>query len=173
MSHWPKQVGWPSPDRWRNKHLLMQGIGKLHCKGACLQEMREVITAFLLNQQFKKNQWSTYTHCVFNKFFFLHKSANLSLLLFSHPVVSDSWQPLGPQHSRLPCPTPFPGLCSNLYPLSQWCHLNISHSVAPFLALNLSQHQGLFQWVGCSHQMTKILVSAYQSFQRIFRVDFP
>ena len=32
----------------------MQGIGKLHCKGACLQEMREVITAFLLNQQFKK-----------------------------------------------------------------------------------------------------------------------
>ena len=40
-------------------------------------------------------------------------------------------------------------------------------------ALNLSQHQGLFQWVSCSHQMTKILVSAYQSFQRIFRVDFP
>ena len=27
---------------------------------------------------------------------------------------------------------------------------------APF-ALNLSQHQGLFQWVSCSHQMTKIL----------------
>ena len=27
---------------------------------------------------------------------------------------------------------------------------------SPF-TLNLSQHQGLFQWVGCSHQMTKIL----------------
>ena len=29
-------------------------------------------------------------------------------------------------------------------------------------ALNLSQHQGLFQWVSCSHQMTKILEPKYQ-----------
>ena len=40
-------------------------------------------------------------------------------------------------------------------------------------SLNLSQHQGLFQWVGCSHQMTKILEFQHQSFQRVFRVDFP
>ena len=34
-------------------------------------------------------------------------------------------------------------------------------------ALNLSQHQGLFLWVGCSHQMTKILEFQlqHQSFQ--------
>ena len=40
-------------------------------------------------------------------------------------------------------------------------------------ALNLSQHQGLYRWVGCSHQMTKLLELQLQSFQRIFRVDFP
>ena len=42
-------------------------------------------------------------------------------------------------------------------------------------ALNLSQHQGLFQWVGCSHQMTKILELQlqHQSFQQVFRVHFP
>ena len=39
-------------------------------------------------------------------------------------------------------------------------------------ALNLSQHQGLFQWVSCLHQVTKILVLQHQSFQWIFRVDF-
>ena len=32
--------------------------------------------------------------------------------------------------------------------LSRWCHLTISSSVSPSPpALNLSQHQGLFQWV--------------------------
>ena len=42
-------------------------------------------------------------------------------------------------------------------------------------ALNLSQHQGLFQWAGCWHQMTKILEFQlqHQSFQWAFRVDFP
>ena len=38
-------------------------------------------------------------------------------------------------------------------------------------ALHFSKHQGLFQWVGCSHQMTKILELQiwHQSFQRVFR----
>ena len=42
-------------------------------------------------------------------------------------------------------------------------------------ALSLSQHQGLFQWVSCLHQMTKILELQlqHQSFQWIFRVDLP
>ena len=41
----------------------------------------------------------------------------------------------------------------------------------PF-ALNISQHQGLFQWVGCSYQMTKILELQHQSFQQIFMINF-
>ena len=41
---------------------------------------------------------------------------------FSHLVMSDSLQPHGLQHSRLPCPSSIPGACSNSCPLSQWCH---------------------------------------------------
>ena len=41
-------------------------------------------------------------------------------------------------------------------------------------ALHLCQHQGLFQWVGSSHQVAKVLELQlhHQSFQWIFRVDF-
>ena len=53
-------------------------------------------------------------------------------LLFSHSVMSDSLQPHGLQHARLPCLSPPPGVCSNLCPSSQWCHPTISSSVVPF-----------------------------------------
>ena len=51
-------------------------------------------------------------------------------------------------------------------------HLLMSSSPSAF---NLSQLQGLFQWVSCPHQITKILEFQlqHQSFQRVFRVDFP
>ena len=51
---------------------------------------------------------------------------------FSCSVVSNSLQPHGLQHARLPCPSPTPGACSNSCPLSQWCHPTISSSVIPF-----------------------------------------
>ena len=54
------------------------------------------------------------------------------LLLISHSVVSDSLQPHGLQHARLPCPSPTPGAYSNTCPLSWWCHPSISSSVALF-----------------------------------------
>ena len=36
------------------------------------------------------------------------------------------------QHARLLCPSPFPGICSNSFPLSRWCHPTLSSSVIPF-----------------------------------------
>ena len=39
-------------------------------------------------------------------------------------------------------------------------------------AFNLSQHQGLFQWVSSSHQVAKVLELHHQSFQWLFMVDF-
>ena len=58
--------------------------------------------------------------------------------------MSGSLPPHGLQRSRLPCPSPSPGACSNSCPLSQWCHPTIPFSVIPSPpALNLSQHQGL------------------------------
>ena len=47
-------------------------------------------------------------------------------------VVSSSLQMHGLQHARLPCPSLYPGVCSNFCLLSQWCHPTISSSVAPF-----------------------------------------
>ena len=43
----------------------------------------------------------------------------------------DSLQPHGLQHTRLPCPSLSPRVCSNLCPLNQWCHPTISFSVIP------------------------------------------
>ena len=40
-------------------------------------------------------------------------------LLLSHSAVSDSKQPHGLQHTRLPCPSLSPRVCSNSSPLSQ------------------------------------------------------
>ena len=42
-------------------------------------------------------------------------------------------------------------------------------------ALHLSQHEGLFQWVGSSHQVAEVLALQlqHQSLQWIFRVNFP
>ena len=157
------------------------------------------------------------------------------LLFFSCSFVSDSLQPHGLQHARLPCSSPPPGVCSNSCPLSRWCHSIISSFVIPFPdssggkesarnagdmgsipglgrspgegkgyplqysglkknivhgvgqesdktewlslslpAFKLSQHRGLFQWVGCSQQVGKVLELQlqHQSFQWIFRVSF-
>ena len=63
----------------------------------------------------------------------------------------------GQQHARLPCPSLSPGVCSDSCPLSQWWYLTISSYAAltPF-AFNLSQHQGLFQWVSSLDQGAKV-----------------
>ena len=51
---------------------------------------------------------------------------------FSCRVVSDSLQPHGLQHARLPCPSATPGVHSTCCPSSRWCHPTISSSVVPF-----------------------------------------
>ena len=58
-----------------------------------------------------------------------------SQLLLSQSVVSNSLQPHGLQLTRLLRPSPFPGLCSDSCPLSQWCHPTISSSSRPLLLL--------------------------------------
>ena len=56
----------------------------------------------------------------------------LTSVQFSCSVASDSLRPYGLQHARLPCPSPTPQTCSNLCPLSPWCHPTISSSFVPF-----------------------------------------
>ena len=54
-------------------------------------------------------------------------------LSFNHSVMSDYLQPRGLRHTRLPCPLPSPEACSNLCPLSWWCHPTTSSSVVLLL----------------------------------------
>ena len=42
----------------------------------------------------------------------------ICIVLFSHSVVSYSLQPHGLPHAKFPCPSPSPGFCSNLCPMS-------------------------------------------------------
>ena len=71
------------------------------------------------------------------------QSLALLVSLFSCSVVSDSLQPQGLRHARLPCPSLSPGVCSDSCPLSRWCHPALSSSVVPFFFCPQSfQHQG-------------------------------
>ena len=72
-------------------------------------------------------------------------------------VVSDSLRPHELQHTRLPCPSPTPGIHPNSCPSSQWCHPAISSSVIPFSSCPQSHPASesfpksqLFAWGGQS-----------------------
>ena len=76
---------------------------------------------------------------------------------FSCSVVSDSLRPHEPQHARLPCPSPTPGVHPNSSPLSRWCHPTISSSVVPFSSCPQS-----FPASG-SFQMSQLFACVYDS----------
>ena len=93
-------------------------------------------------------------------------------LLFSHSVMSNFLWPHGVQHARLPWPSLSLEFAQTHV---HWVDdaIQLSHPLLPPspLALNLSQHQGFFQWVSSLHQVAKILKFQlqHQSFQWIFR----
>ena len=76
---------------------------------------------------------------------------------FSRSVMSNSLRPHEPQHARPPCPSPTPGVYSNLCPLSWWCHPTTSSSVVPF-----SSCLQYFPTSG-SFQMSQLFTSGGQS----------
>ena len=113
-------------------------------------------------------------------FYFLPLFNNMGLLLlFSRPVVSDSWRPHGLQLARPPCPSPSPEVCLSSCPLHEWCHPAIqpSHPLMPSSpsVLSLSHHQGLFQWVKlfASDDQNTGLSALHQSFPMRIQSWFP
>ena len=58
--------------------------------------------------------------------------------------MSNPLRPHELQRGRLPCPSPSPRVCSNLCPLSQWCHPTISSLVVPFYCLQSFPASGSF-----------------------------
>ena len=86
--------------------------------------------------------------------------------------------PHGLQHARLPCPSLSPRVFQTLV---CWVGDTIqpSHPLSPssLLPLNHSQHQGLSQWIGSSHQVAKVLELQHQSLNEYsglisFRIDW-
>ena len=85
------------------------------------------------------------------------KEETRSLPLLSHSVLSDSQRPHGLQHAWLPCPHCLPEFAQT--------HVHrVGDAIQPSRPLSaaspdfsLYQHQGLFQGVGSSHQVSKVL----------------
>ena len=61
----------------------------------------------------------------------LHANSLFSVQ-FSCSLMSNCLWPHELQHSRLPCPSPTPGVHPNPHPSSRWCHPTVSSSVIPF-----------------------------------------
>ena len=105
--------------------------------------------------------WS-YIHAIiiFHKWFFFkalgRQKSNCLELLFSCSVMSNSLWLHGLQHTRLPCLSLSPEFSqAHVHWVSD--AIQLSHPLLPTSpALNLSQHQGPFQWVSSSHPMAKL-----------------
>ena len=97
-------------------------------------------------------------------------------MLSSHWVVSDFLWPNGLQHIRPSLPSPIPSVCSNSSPLSQWCHPTIFilcralHLLSSIFLTNRAFSKKLVFRIRWPKLLE--LQLQYQSFQRIFRIDF-
>ena len=71
---------------------------------------------------------------------------SISSVQFSHSVISDSLRPHEPQHTRPLCPSPTPGVPqTHVHRVDDAIQPSHALSSSSPPALNLSQHQGLFQ----------------------------
>ena len=158
--------------------LQTQGLNLrlLHCRLIlycwATELPQESATSHLYTKEVKVGPWTDIGTLIFTPALITIAKRRL---LFSHSVVSDSLQPHGLQHARLP-------VQHHLLELTQTHVHRVGDAIQPSHpllspsppALNLSQHQGLFQWVGSSHLVVKVLELQlhHQSFQWIFRIDF-
>ena len=102
-------------------------------------------------------EWQIWTHVSF--------APQFSSVQFSRSVMSDSLQPHEPQHARPPCLSPTPGVhqthVHQVDDAIQPSHPLLSPTPPAF---SLFQNQGLFQWVGSSHEVAQSIgVSALAS----------
>ena len=78
--------------------------------------------------------------------FLAHSSCSIASVQFSRSVVSDSLRPHESQHARPPCPSQLPeSTQTHVHRVSDAIQPSHPLSSPSPPALNLSQHQGLFQ----------------------------
>ena len=103
-----------------------------------------------------------------------------SSVQFSHSVASDSFQPHGLQHARLPCPSPSPRACSNSCPLTVMpskhcvlcCPLLLLPSIFPGIRDFSSESALLIRWPQYWNFSFSISPSSEYSGLISFRIDW-
>ena len=126
----------------------------------------------------RANDYTTKQPILLKGMFFL----KLCSVQFSHSVLSKSLWSLWLQHANLPCPSPITNSQSLLKLISITSVMPSKHFTlcCPLLLPpSLSQHQGLFQWVSSSHQVSKywsfsFSISPSNEYSRLisFRIDW-
>ena len=141
-----------------------------------IHNQQEAENAF---QEFVES-WSTYFYATWISklisYWQKYVDCQFSSVTQSCPTLCDPTDCSMPGCSPCPCPSTTPGVYSNSWPLSWWCHPTISSSVVPF-SFNLQYFPAsgsfsmsqLFAWGG---QSILELQLQHQSFQWIFRTDF-
>ena len=71
--------------------------------------------------------------------------------------MTNSLWPRRLQCSRLPCPSPFPIVCSDSCPLSWWDHSTILSAIATSFYSQNFPASGYFSWAHSSHHVAKVL----------------
>ena len=121
-------AGWACCRRWNQKRGWDSLGGKEECDGedVCLIPQASSSISLPPSAPLFYTQGS-YPHPLLPlRSFLLFILPQFSSVQFSCSVASHSLWPHGLQHTRLPCPSPTPGDCSNSCPLSQWCYPTIS-----------------------------------------------
>ena len=149
---WTPCIGSWSPNHWTTRHycFLTTAPGltsppfsdqQLFESALCNSvEVKEAEWSLLNTGKFCT--WDSHIRSCFvpflslkNQNFFFFFKCSYFLLLFTVQTL-ESWLfatvCCGLQHTRLPCPSLSPRVCSNSYALSQWYCPTISSSVAPF-----------------------------------------
>ena len=138
-----------SPNHWH--HLFLTLTHGYHHR-LMIQDHQKWMMLLLKYHQKNNSSPTVWSHSPHFISSCRHLSASVQ---FSWSVVSDSLRPHEPQHTRPHCPSPLPRVTQTHF---HWVSDTIQPSHPPYLpALNLSQHQGLFQWVSSSHHVAKVL----------------
>ena len=147
---WVWSVGWQDP--------LEKGTA-IH---SSVLAWRIPWTVYSMESQRVGHDWVTFTYTLFLKciwkFIFPKTHSSVKIIQFNSVTLScPTLQPHGVQDTRLPCPSPTSGACSNSCPSSWWCHPTISSSVIPF-----SSYPQSFPASG-AFQMSQFFTSGGQS----------
>ena len=162
----------PGENTGVGSHALLQGIFSTQGLNPGFPHCRQILTQLSYGKSQKSPYKDEKENCISSR----SEQRLCHPLLFGHSDKSHSLWPPGLHHTAV-----LPVL-HQLLELAQTHAHRVGDAIQPAHPLsspspsasNLSQHQGLFQWVSSVHQVAKVLQFQLQqqSFQWIFRTNF-